>query len=107
MASRKRPPPATMSLFATPPHPARHEVLEVKGQPVVVTTSPPPDPLDTPKLRLVHSQAEEEVAVEPTDDGRFWISLVKHGGGTRASVLYTRKQLEMLLRRIPAALELG
>lgn len=61
------------------------------------------------KLRLVPAPdrgPEEDVAVEPDGD-RFAVSLIRHYGGSVATVLYSRRQLEMLLARIPAALEVG
>lgn len=64
------------------------------------------------KLRLVPKPEEplvpeEDVVVEIQDDGRYAVSLIRHHGGSVACVLYTRGQLEMLLARIPAALEVG
>lgn len=66
-----------------------------------------PDKVERPKLRIVHSQPEEEVVIEPSEDGRFFITLIKHDGGTRLGIYYTRKQLEMLQRRIGPALEMS
>jgi hypothetical protein len=110
MAARKKK-PETVSLFgATAPI----ETAPVGGERLVM---PPPAPaeeskeeVERPKLRVVPPPAtvpESEVIVEPLGDGRFVVSLLRHHGTTVAAVRYTRAQLEMLLRRIPAALEVG
>jgi len=68
------------------------------------------DARETPKLRVVPppvEMPEEDVIIEPNGDGRFVVSLLRDHGTTVAAVLYTRKQLEMLLRRIVPALEVG
>lgn len=52
-------------------------------------------------------QPEDDVYVEPLADGRFVVALSTHQGTSTRAVVYTRAQLEMLLRRIPAALEVG
>lgn len=62
------------------------------------------------KLRIVPpiETPEEDVIVEPINDrDRFAVSLLRFHGGSVAMVIYTRKQLEMLLARIPAALEIS
>lgn len=76
--------------------------------------SPPilfPDAVaETPKLRVVPPPAavpECEVIIEQQADGRYVVSLLRDHGTTSAAVIYTRAQLEMLQRRIPAALEVG
>lgn len=58
-----------------------------------LTVVPPPP--ETP---------EEDVLVESVGNGLFVVSTLRHHGTTVAAVRYTRAQLEMLLRRIPAAL---
>lgn len=68
------------------------------------------DARERPKLRMVDPLPdipEEDVIVEPNGDGRFVVSLLRHYGTTAAAVVYTRKQLEMLQRRIGPALEVG
>jgi hypothetical protein len=61
------------------------------------------------KLRVVPNRdmPDEEVIVEALDDGRFAVSLLRYKGAWSACVIYTRSQLNMLLARIPAALEVG
>lgn len=69
-----------------------------------------PDLDERPKLRVVPPPAsipEEDVVVEPLGEGRYLVAIHRHYGTTAASVVYTRKQLEMLIRRAPAALEVG
>lgn len=68
------------------------------------------DAREVPRMRLVAPLTpipEEEVIVEAVSGGRFVVSLLRHHGTTAAAVIYTRPQLEMLLRRIPPALEAG
>lgn len=70
----------------------------------------PEDVRERPKLRMVDPLPdipEEDVIVEATSDGRFVVSLLRHYGTTAAAVVYTRKQLEMLISRSTAALEVG
>ncbi len=63
------------------------------------------------KLQLVEPlKTEDEVSVERAErrvlpHGHFWIQIVRHSGGTRCAVMVSRAQLEMLLEKIPAALE--
>lgn len=68
-----------------------------------------PDLQERPKLRLVHRGPDEDVTIEPdaTYEGMFWIDCVRHDGTTRGMVRVTRKQLEMLVRRGAAALEVA
>jgi len=114
----KKKKPDTLSLFSAPaeaakPRFTREETLawsqEGEPAPSVLAGAPLPDDdaNKRPKLRLVHSQPEEEVTVTPVDDGRFEVCHVKAHGGTRLSIFYTRKQLEQFLARIPAALEMA
>lgn len=66
------------------------------------------DMKEAPRLRIIpRVEPEEDVVIERTGDGRYAVSLVRHHGTTCATVMYTRGQLGMLLRRIPAALEVG
>ena len=113
MASRKKPDNQT-SLFAAPapikvvPSRAveRDEALLVSSKgAVAITNLGEDDAPERPKMRLVHSQPEEDVIVEAQDDGRFEVMLLKAHGGTRMSILYTRTQLEMLVRRAQGALK--
>lgn len=64
------------------------------------------DAPERPKLRLVE-RIEEDVTIEATGDGLFWIDFIRHDGTTRGGVRVTRRQLEMLIARAPAALEVG
>lgn len=99
--------PAAPSIMGPPP--------TAPAAPAPVSAPAPPEParetiVEAPRLRVVPPVAttpEEEVLVEPNGDGRFVVSLLRHHGTTCAAVLYTRPQLEMLMRRIPAALEVG
>ncbi len=110
MAARKKP-PASESLFGsvhTVVTPAeyidRDELLKLypkhEETPVIAerTLCIVPPPVETP---------ESDVVIEATGDGHFMVALLRHHGTTVAAVKYTRGQLEMLLRRIPAALEVG
>lgn len=71
------------------------------------------EPHDTPvvterRFEIVPADLpEEDVLVEPFGDGRFMVTTLRRRGTTSCAVLYTRAQLEMLLRRVPAALEVG
>lgn len=72
--------------------------------------APPPDAAERPKLRVVPPPAplpESEVIVEQLADGRFEVSLLRDHGTTCAAVFYTRSQLEQLIARAQAALEIG
>lgn len=103
MSSRKKPPASQGSLSLDGPKPA----------PVTTPTSvqflvPDATPVVAErKLRLVHSRAKNDVTIEPTDDGRFVVARTRDYGTTVAAVVYTRDELEILLRRIPAALAMG
>jgi hypothetical protein len=113
MAAKKRAPKAeTMSLFAAP------SLAQAAPKPVEETTMPlstlgaiPRDPDDdtpAPKLRLVPPPAEEEeIVVRAHGDGRYWIEKYSETRGAHAAILYTRTQLEKLLKRIPGALAVG
>jgi hypothetical protein len=59
------------------------------------------------RFELVPPPPEEDVTIEPMNDGRFVVAVLRHYGGSVCAVIYTRAQLEMLLRRIPPALEVG
>lgn len=107
MAARKKRLELQSSLFGVPTNNAPETAALVERPVTKPKPEPPTDAPPAPKLRLVHSQPDEDVSIETTDDGRFWISQVRDNGGTRAAVLFTRKQLELLLRRIPAALAMG
>ena len=52
-------------------------------------------------------EPDEDVTIEAAEGGRFWITFTRNNGTTRSSVRVTRGQVEKLLRRAPAALELG
>lgn len=123
MATRKKPaPPVQSSLFAFPsmtkpkeePHPSFSEDAygsgSVRADAPITPTSLPVVARDDRDLEfpppLPDITPDEDVVVEP-DGKRYAVSLIRHGGGSVATVLYTRKQLEMLLARIPAALEVG
>lgn len=97
MAARKKTPDETLGLWLPKPliEPERDSGTPVIAERrlTIVATAP-----ETP---------EEEVLVEPMGDGRFIVSTLRDHGTTVAAVRYTRAQLEMLLRRIPAALEVG
>lgn len=104
MAARKRP-EGQSSLFVAPAVPAVTATLPTpiappEATPVVaeriVRLVPPPEPVP-----------ECDVIIEALDDGRYIVSLLRDHGTTVAAVTYTRAQLKMLLRRIPAALEIG
>jgi len=106
MASRKKTQPSTGSLFG------ERELTPVARAPITVEpeSSEEDDLPQRPHLRVVPPSEEtpsEDVVIEPTADGRYVVSLLRHHGTTVASVRYTRAQLELLLRRIPPALELG
>jgi hypothetical protein len=104
MASRKKPIEA-MSLFS----PKVEAVVEA-CKPVEGLKEAIEEVLaGAPKLRIVPSPKtpESDVIVEALDDGRFVVSLLRDHGTTIASVRYTRAQLEMLVRRGGAALEVG
>jgi len=109
MASRKKPENQT-SLFAAPApikvvsSPAAPLVLD-KSTIAVTNLDTEDDAPERPKMRLVHNQPEEDVIVEAQDDGRFEVMLLKAHGGTRMSILYTRTQLEQLVRRAQGALK--
>lgn len=114
MATRKRTPQGTGSLFASmppakplPKPEAMHGYADqFGGEDFPSDTSV----VEERKLRIVPPPAttpESEVIIEPTGDGRYVVSLLRDHGTTVACVKYTRAQLEMLLRRIPAALEVG
>lgn len=111
MATRKKaPPPATQPSFPFPSMVAPPSVPapEIRGEMVEVPM--PETVIEERKLRLVPPPdrgPEEEVSVEPLDDGRFVVAITRNHGGTVAAVLYSRRQLEMLLARIPAALKVG
>ena len=99
MAARKKS-SSTGDLFAT---------ASSAPEPVKVIGSGE-DVSDAPKLRVVplpEATPEEDVVIEPTSDGRFIVSLLRHHGTTAAAVVYTRAQLLMLLRRIEPALEMA
>lgn len=57
-----------------------------------------------PKLSIVPPPPEEDVTVEATEDGRFWLTFIRDSGDTRGAILVTRKQLETFLKRGVAAL---
>lgn len=101
-----------MSLFASMPEPAPTKDVDTEAP---TLPSPPvstviDDIVEAPKLRIVPPPApvpECEVIIEQQSDGRYVVSLLRDHGTTVAAVVYTRGQLEMLQRRIPAALEVG
>jgi hypothetical protein len=98
MAARKKPADTTGSLFIVPP-PVEPSAPKYDS-PVVAERT----------LRVVPPPAavpENDVAVEPTNDGRFVVTFLRHHGTTFSSTTCTREMLELLLRRIPAALEVG
>lgn len=98
MAARKKS-AESMTLFVAPaPMPAS------APQPPSTPRSSSPEP---PKLRLAFSRPDNDVTIEPAEQGGFWVSRTRADGTTSATVHYTRAELEMLLRRIPAALEVG
>lgn len=91
----------TLSLFGAPPR-------------AEIPPPPPPEPdieavQSERKLRIVpkREDPEEDVIIEPTDDGRFLVHVLRNQGTTCAAVFYTRYQLQLFLRRIPPALEVG
>jgi hypothetical protein len=103
MAARKKT-VETMSLFGAnvPAEPTSRAEL-----PLVLDDVPAPE---KPRLRVVPPPApvpESEVIVEQTSDGRFEVSLLRNHGTTVAAVFYTRAQLEQLIARAGAALEVG
>ncbi len=61
---------------------------------------------EVPRLRLVDPPQEVRVIVEANRDG-FWVSRLRHSGTTVASVQWTRSELEELIGRAQAALEVG
>ncbi len=114
MASRKRPPANQTGLdLNTPPM-----VLTVPATSIDRPGSDPDIDLNsfddyddtglidgTPRLRLVDPPREAPtVIVEAVGDG-FEVSRLRDNGSTVACVMWTRKELEELARRITAALE--
>jgi hypothetical protein len=97
MAARKKGPVGIGSLFIASPPPAPAPPPKAPGTPIVAERA----------FRVVPTEPEEDVTIEPEDDGRFWITFVRHNGTTRSAFLVTRAQLEKLVRRAPAALEVG
>ena len=113
MASRKKKEEQT-SLFAFP------TMTTPKGEseapPAVVADAPVkasalPVVVDAERklvpVHLTQSGPDEDVIVEPVSHGRFLVSTLRARGTTVAAVYYSRKQLEMLLARIPSALEIA
>lgn len=101
----RRKPTGTGLLFEVPPPPAPKPEVPV---PPPVSAPDPGTPIVAERtFRLVREPEEDQVIVEPLEDGRFIVSLLRHHGTTVARVIYTRAQLEMLIRRIPAALGVG
>jgi hypothetical protein len=85
--------------------PGLFSVDSPRPAPVPVVITMPAKPLADPFPSRV-PDGTEEVTVEPEGE-RFLVSLLRHDGTTRVHVYCSRRQLEMLLRRIPAALEVG
>lgn len=113
MATRKKAPPSpAQPSFSFPSLIITPEMAPVVTAPTLETVATMSDEeifVAERKLRLVpplDRGPEEDVIVEP-DGNRFAVSIVRHHGSTVATVLYTRRQLEMLQARIPAALEVG
>lgn len=91
------------------PSMAKPSVADVPAAAAPIAADSIDDVPERPKLRLVHRGPDEDVTVEPdaTYEGMFWIDCVRHDGTTRGMVRVTRKQLEMLVKRGAAALEVG
>lgn len=129
MAARKKP-VDSLSLFGAPPseltveRAATTEIARVAGRtasPAMGRQGNPSDVVDPavtpgaqggeiaerPKLRLAYVRPDEDVTIEPAEHGGFWVQRTRACGTTSATVHYTRGELEQLLRRIPAALEVG
>jgi hypothetical protein len=63
---------------------------------------------DTPRLRLVDPPAScPRVIVEVIGEGRYEVSRLRDNGTTVASVTWTREELEELIDRVRAALEVS
>lgn len=67
------------------------------------TTAPTPTPTPAPRAAS-HDHASDDVVITHEADGRYLVALLRHGGSSRAAVYYSRAQLELLSRRVSAAL---
>ena len=108
MASRKRP---------SNPNQIGLVIPSAEPSPVPLPEIPPPanfDPEslddyqeDATRLHLVDPPAPmPSIIVEATEIG-FWVSRLRNDGTSSAAVLYSRKELEELIRRATAALEMS
>jgi hypothetical protein len=110
MASRKRVyPEQSGSLFGATPAPV------IAPAPVIPASSPKPviaavdssELAERPKLRLVGALLEWDVLVEAAGDDAFYVTRTRDHGSTSSGMLFTRAQLERLVARANAALEVG
>lgn len=109
MASRKRTPDPNQIGLVLP---------SAEPSPVPLPEVPPPAsfdldalddyPEDEARLRLVDPPAPmPTVIVEAAEVGKFWVTQIRNDGGSSASWKWTRKELEELIRRATAALEMS